>query len=74
MKFEYSEVIIQSHDGVVACRKHRRFRPCLECGEMPWAICEWCQRVIGVMWDYEDDVVECSKCGAWLSIERNDEE
>lgn len=41
---------------------------------MPWAICEWCQRVIGVMWDYKDDLVECSKCGAWLSIERNEDE
>lgn len=72
MKFEYAEVIIGTHDGVIACRKHKKFRPCEECGEMPFAICDFCQKVIGVMWDNDATVVMC-KCGAWVSVERNDD-
>ena len=62
--------VIGTYDGIVVCKEHRKFRPCEECGEMPWAHCEWCVTVIGVMWDYDSDVVECTKCGAWLSVER----
>lgn len=65
----YDEIIVKSYDEIVACSSHKKFRPCLECGEMPWAICEWCERVVGVMWDSTDDVVECRVCGAWLSVE-----
>lgn len=66
----YDEIIVKSLDEIIACTTHKKFRPCQKCGEMPWAICDWCDRVVGVMWDDDSDVVECKKCGAWLSVER----
>lgn len=37
---------------------------------MPWAICDWCERVQGVMWYDKSETVQCERCDAWLSVDR----